>query len=438
MADEGLLLAKRFRGERPGLDLLGVEKAAVPVTVVAADVLAQEVKPLPLLEEFVLRLLKADVGEAGEIAAFLGLERKLVDAVVADQLREGALLTGPGAGRLTLTNRGKRLAEELESVRPIQRNFKIAFDRLTWSVADYDSRNLVTKANALADGCLLLPAQRTTRVKIADITPDAVNSLLRQPGRAVSIDVLDVIDVSPSIHRYLPVHLLVFGDQDRGEIETAIVVDGDQSSAHDAALGNLGGAERLGLRIERSAPHAPLRAQLEAERVRPAPGALFEENSQRVRGVDLFQHLLIVTAALESAKNRVLIATETATRSVVDGGFVSTLEGALRRRVRVDLVVPRCANEVVRELAPLERWSKGRLTLHRPNSAVANTLIFDSYWAVSDFPWLSYRGAARPFRDFEGTLVAIPDEVDREYDAVMATLREESLTPLEPQRARKG
>ncbi|WP_434444403.1 hypothetical protein [Lentzea sp. E54] len=416
-----MLLLKRFSGDRPGLDLLGIEKAALPVTVVATDVLAQEVKPLPLLDEFVLRLLKADVGGATDIAAFLGLDQKLVDAVVADHFREGVLVVGPGLGELTLTARGRRLADELESMRPIQKNFKLAFDRLTWSVADYEPRDLVSKSVAVAEGCVLLPAQRTTRIKAVDITPAAVNSILKrnERGRGGSIDVLDVIDVAPSMHRYLVVNLLIYGDQDRKEVEVAIVVDGDHSDVHNTALGTMGGTDKLGFTVASALPHTSLPPHIEVERVYPAAGALFDENSPRVRGIQLFEHQAALMTALDTAEDRILISSDQATSSVVDSNFLAKLEQRLRARVRVDLVISTCGKEAQAELDRLARRHR-RLTVHRPDGEVANTLVFDGNWVVSDFPWLSFRGARMPFRDYQGTVVAIPEEVDHAYAQELA------------------
>ncbi len=415
MTSLNLLIAKRFGGVRPGLDLLGIEKAAVPVTVVTADVLAQEVKPLPLLDEFVLRLVKADVGGAGEIAAFLGLDPKLVDAAVADHYREGVLSFGPGPGQLALTARGRRLADELESIRPIQRSFKVAFDRLTWSVADYESRDLLNKRAALAEGCLLLPAQRTTRIKTADITSAAVNSILRPPGRHASIDVLDVIDVAPSTHRYMPVDVLVYGDPNRGDVETAVIVDGDASEDHDVALAKLGGAESLDFRIESAEPAIALPPHLEQEKVPRALGSPLEVGSPGVRGIQLFDHQIVLMTALEKAKDRLLIATDLAVPSVVDSEFFARLEQRLRARVRVDFVLAATGRGIDAELERLIGRYRKWLRVHRPEELSENTLIYDGVWAVSDFPWLSFRGAGKPFRDYEGTVVTDPVEADQEY-----------------------
>lgn len=419
MPSSDLLLAKRFGAERPGLDLLGVEKAAVPVTVVTADILAQEIKSLPLLDEFLLRLVKADVGGASEIAAFLGLDPRLVDITVADHDRNGDLLVGPSAEWLKLTDRGRRMADDLESVKPVRKNVKIVFDRVTWSVADYENRDLITKAAAQAEGCMLLPARHTTRIKTADITPAAVNSILNWSGRRALFDVLDIIAVTPSTHRYMSADILIYGDADRGEVETAVVVDGDHSESHDAALSRLGGDARPAFAVEPVQAHIPLPPELEAERALPTPGGPLDENGPRVRAIRLFDHQLVLMSALESAVDRILIATGEATRSVVDGTFIARLEQRLRARVRVDLILSQPGGDLDGELDDLARRHRS-LQVHRPGSSGVNTLIFDGYWVVSDFPWLSFRGAGLPFRDHSGTVVTIPEEVDREYTALLS------------------
>ncbi|MET9216928.1 MULTISPECIES: phospholipase D-like domain-containing protein [unclassified Nocardia] len=401
------------------MQLLGIERAAVPVTVVAAEILAQEVKPLPLLDEFVMRLAKAHVRGAAEIAAFLGIDRNLIDTAVADRFREGALLFGPGLGQLTLTDRGRRLADDLESIKPVQKTVKVSFDRLTWSVTDYESRELITKTAALSDGRILLPAQHSTRIKTSDIPATAVNSILKQPSRRGKFDVLDVVDVTPSTHRYLPVDVLVYGDGDRGEIEAALVIDGDPSEKHDSVLSKLGGPERLGLTIETAGPHAPLPSHLEGERVSLGPGASIGENLPPVRGIRLFDHESALLSALEKATDRIVIATDMATKSVVDSSFLAKLDQRLRAQVQVDLALSRIDHEILSRFDPLSRRHRGKLRIHELNGRTCNTLLFDETWVVSDFPWLSFRGAERPLCDYSGSIVTLPDEVTREYLALL-------------------
>lgn len=101
------ILRRRFGDHRPGLQLISVVDAALPVTMLRVDVLAQERKPLPLLEEFILRFVHAGVREIYEIAALLGLQRDQVVSTVAGQISSNNL-TKDWSGRLGLTALGLR------------------------------------------------------------------------------------------------------------------------------------------------------------------------------------------------------------------------------------------------------------------------------------------------------------------------------------------
>ncbi|SEF24748.1 hypothetical protein SAMN05421837_102846 [Amycolatopsis pretoriensis] len=434
MSDPDILLAKRFVGERPGFDLVGIEHVAVPVTVVGVEVLAQERKALPLLDEFVLRAVKSAVVLPEEIAALLGVDPTLVKTTAADLLRDGSLNYGPGPGSLALTFRGRRTAEEFESIKPVQREIRVTFDRLTWSVADYRPQHLLTKKDARALGMILLSAQRTTRVTTADLSAAALNSLLRISGRnKESFEVLDVLEVSPSTYRYMPARLLVFSDQARGEIQAAITVDGDLSAAHEIALAALGGPKMLNVRTDVPADRPLLPQHLEVRRAPSSgtrvipPGEAPQQNAD-VRGIELFEHHQLLLLALETAKDRILIISDSITRSVVDREFLSRLENRLRRRVQVHLMLPKDRitelgeSDLLNDLKREQRLFAGRFHLHATGSVLPNTLIFDNNWVASRFPWLSFRGRDSPsYRAYEGSLVTVAADVNKIYDDLLAS-----------------
>lgn len=125
--DDDTLLARRYEHERPGLSLIRIEDAAVPVTVVSADVLAQERKSFPLLDEFVLRMVAAGVAEDDKVAAVLGLSEGLVAEAIADQFSSDTLerdLRASGKA-VRLTAKGRRSVETLASVMPVRDNYDV-------------------------------------------------------------------------------------------------------------------------------------------------------------------------------------------------------------------------------------------------------------------------------------------------------------------------
>jgi hypothetical protein len=164
-----------------------------------------------------------------------------------------------------------------------------------------------------------------------------------------------------------------------------------------------------------------LSSHLEEERVYPAQGTPLDENSPHVRGIDLFDHHLLLSAALHKAQDRLLISTELATASVLDPHFLALLEQRLRSHVQVDLIVARCDPGVEEALGRLPQRSRNLLTVRKVDEHPPNALVFDGTWVASAFPWLSFRGANRPFRTYEGTVVAEREEVNQQYKAIRST-----------------
>ena len=107
-------IRRRFGNHRPGLELLGLVEAALPVTTLRVDVLAQERKPLPLLDEFVLQFVREGVPTSMGLAAILGLEREQVLNAAADQISEGNLRRAGQAGPHA---QGLEVARDLAAVR---------------------------------------------------------------------------------------------------------------------------------------------------------------------------------------------------------------------------------------------------------------------------------------------------------------------------------
>src|SRR5690242_4917525 len=118
MTKQFQILQRRFGNARPGLQLIAVEDAAIPVTVVRADVLVQEKKELPITEEFTLRFVGLGVDTPEEIAAYLGLDKAHVLDASAAQLSENHLWRKKTSGRLALTPVGMEVVRSLAATQP--------------------------------------------------------------------------------------------------------------------------------------------------------------------------------------------------------------------------------------------------------------------------------------------------------------------------------
>lgn len=434
-------LQRRFGNARPGLQLIAVEDAAIPVTVVRADALAQEKKELPITEEFTLRFIAAGVDTPEDIAAYLGLDATHILTAAAEQLSENHLRRRRAGGQLALTPIGAEVAKTLAATKPVLRQLPVSFDRLTWTLADYPERALISKKEAQERGMTLLPAARNARIGLDDVTPVEFNRLLKA-DRQDRLQVLRIHKVVVKKHRYLPVQLLVYGDDTRRELELAVCVEDDLSTEHGLALDRVSAVERLGLKLEAAEPRPVLDEELENQRAsveEPVDGAESRDEGQPlesgltalVRSVSVFEHADLLAEALETAKQRLLIISPWVRSAVVTTDFVSKLEKRLRAKVEVTIAHGIGNDDSGSDESALRRLSNlasryENFTFARLTNTHAKILIFDDQWVSTSFNWLSFRGDSnRTYRMEEGTLVRIPRKVHEEYERYRAMVNEQ-------------
>jgi hypothetical protein len=420
-------LARRFGDARPGLQLVAVEDAAVPVTMLRVDVLAQERQPLPIAEEFILRFVAQGVDDPVEIAAVLGLdENHILEAAAAQVSAENLRQTLNG--KLRLTTLGVEAARDLASVQPVDRPLPVAFDRLAWRMAEYSENDLVEKQAAKDAGMRILPAERNARIGVDDIPVADFNSMLKSD----KLQILRVRRTTTKKHRYLPVQLLVYADTATGELDLAVCLEDRLAIDHSIALTKIGAVERLGLRFESTDDRPVLDDELESQRTRVPQGTAEADvdaesaeepvtASSLVRSVSVFEHPDLLNEALQSASERLLIISPWVRRAVITTDFISRVEQRLRAGVTVTIAHgygdddSGSDTDALRRLKNLaDRYDK--FTFVRVKNTHAKILIFDQNWVSTSFNWLSFKGdPERTYRMEEGTLVTIPSRVDSEY-----------------------
>jgi hypothetical protein len=430
---------RRFGGERPGLQLIAVEDAAIPVTEVRADVLAQEVRELPLIEEFTLRFVAHGVTSREEIAEYLGLDAAHVLEAAAAQVSQGHLTHS--ASRLSLTPAGVEAARTLAATRPVTMSLKASFDRLTWKLADYPRGKLLLKKDVEDQGMIILPPARKAAIGPEDVTPQAFNAL----PAVGKVKVLRVHRVTGNVHRYLPVKLLVYAEQNRRELELAVCVEDELAIDHGLALDQIEAVSRLGLTLGAPEARPVLDEDLESQRVSttpPEPEAAASPPGQPptaggitalVRSVSVFEHADLLREALATARTRLLIIAPWVKLSVVTTDFLANLERRLQVGVEVTIAYgigddDKDSHEVaIRRLENLAKRYPAKFSFVRLRNAHAKVLIYDGNWINTSFNWLSFRGDSdRTYRMEEGTLVAIPGRVDKEYAHYRALIEQQA------------
>ena len=443
MTSQFQIFQRRFGNARPGLQLIAVEDAAIPVTVVRADVLAQEKKKLPITEEFTLRFVALGVDTPEEIAGHLGLDSAHVLDAAAAQVSESHLWHAEG--QLELTPLGGETVRTLAATQPVLQQLPVKFDRLTWQLADYPTQFLIEKKEALERGMTILPAAQKAAIGLDYVTPAGFNALLKQD----KIQVLRVHKVTAGKHRYLPAKLLVYADQTRRELELAVCIDDDLADEHGHALDRIEAVKRLGLSFGDAEPRPVLDAELEGQRVPTSP--LDDEAAETananaeagqsppstgitalVRGISVYEHADLLQEALSTARQRLLIISPWVKKSVVTTDFLALLEQRLRRDVEATIAHGIGDDEQSDEyaLSRLTRLARRypKFSFVRLKNTHAKILIYDGTWISTSFNWLSFRGDAnRTYRMEEGTLVTIPTRVSKEYARYRAMIEEQRL-----------
>lgn len=443
---------RRFANQRPGLELLGIVEAAVPVTVLRVDVLAQERKQLPLLDEFIVRFVREGVETIEELASLLGLERDQVLNATADQISEGNVRRSDG--RLALTPQGLEVARNVAAIQPVLKQLPVPFDRIIWSIKNYPQSNLIRRKDVEERGRTILPRKKQASVALTDLTVEQFNQLIRsRDDRERLIEILRIRKIaSQNQHLYLPAQLLVYGNPDQGAVELELCIDGELQSAHGLGLAAIGAAEKLGYQVGRPEPRPTLSPELEDIRV-PAEqvealvrGTITVAQSEGhateapqkvaeipVRSVSMLEHPDHLNAALDSARKRILIISPWVKGSVVTTDFVAGLECRLRAGVEVYIghgIGPDDRNSddwALRKLRNLAQRFEKKFHFVRLKNTHAKILIYDGIWINTSFNWLSFKGDPnRTFRMEEGTLVQIASEVDKAYAQYVQVLENDA------------
>ncbi|MGK0714824.1 hypothetical protein ACR5KS_01960 [Leucobacter sp. W1153] len=407
-------LAERFGNARPGRQLIAIEDAALPVTALRVLVTAQEEKPLPLLEEFILRSVYSGITNTIAIADFLGLSSEQLEDAIVSQVQNGNLIYEVQNEQVKLAAQGRIAAVELMAIRPVEQEIPACFDRSIWRVTEYRENDLVTKKGATEHGMLLIPASQTSRIDVEDLKlPDLEQLVSKGRGRRRRLQLLSLLRSRVVKHRYLPVKLLLFCDEVQDEPEILIVVNGDESFLHQQALVESGGGSALGMKLNRVSGKERLvfegRANVECDKI------------------TTFEHLRYLRVALAESTSRVVIISPQMRRSVVNSQFLVDLEQRLKKGVSVTIGFgpsddlsgsSRIAETKLQELT--RRYSNFHLL--SIEDASTRVLLFDDTYIVSEFDWLSFRGdVARSYKVCEGLVVQGAEAANQVYEAYRTT-----------------
>lgn len=410
-------LMARFHNYRPGSKLVSIVPAALPVVRVGVTIVAQERNAIPLLNEFVIRCILAGLSNAEEIRTVLGMPSGPVQETIVELVHDRLIRASPTDSSLQLTDTGRELARDFLKNQPVEKEIDLSFDRFSWRVADYEKYDLMTKKEARELGREIIdPLERRT-LTVDDVRPEDVNQLEGFSGESSKqVDILGISAIRPRVYLYMPTELLVFSNEESGELELIPYVNFDVSPFHQQIALAQDLIDKFKIKFSKAVEELDYFAEIQ-----PVP----ESSEIVVREIDTFEHNKILEDALTNSTKRLLIISPWITRAVVNTTFLSRLERLLRRNVSVHIGFgygreaedTRSDKRSVQSLGNLANRFEN-FTFVRLKNTHSKILVTDEKVVITSFNWLSFAGdPERTYRMETGTEVTDVEYSNQVHDA---------------------
>lgn len=466
-SEQGIL---RLAGFKPGLRLAHVREAALPMLKLTLDILVQEARPLPAMQEFALKAIDVGITSIQGVSDFLGVERDVLADPLQDLWHQD--LIDVSTGNMTITPSGQRAILDLAAITPVRRVIDVGFDLSLRRVVLFRSLTLRPKdVGEMGLDSVPLPRGHAKKPHPDELSTDDVSKLIpRAFGSAVSpVELLGIRRIDGTAKYFVPALLLIYVDPTTSACQVSVAIDERISSEHEAAVGLAGGAAAIGLDCAsflRSSPDVQrfipsqlaghhvsdqMYQRLERRMLASSAGGDDEQflkdegptvkdmtastaspdeakaaiDRLVVRPVRVYEHPEILRSALDDSTRRLLIISPWITTGVVDDGLLQRIESACRRGVAIHVGFgigdggpfgrPR-DERPISNLRDIARRHKN-FTLVDLGNTHAKVLVCDDFIVKTSFNWLSFRGDPdRTFRQEEGVLIREPQHVNEEYE----------------------
>jgi hypothetical protein len=171
------------RYEKTGLKLLGFVDIGLPISRIRLKVLTRYEKPIPPIEEFVLKSIEAGLNTEKDISGFLGLELNIVRDALANLFNSqdiDLIATDFQKQELKLTNQGQRTIKSTKMIIPEERSYEIYFDRLLTRPCTCNKTLLSSDRNLKDEGIILIEPFTAKSIEIDDLDRTKVSKILKE------------------------------------------------------------------------------------------------------------------------------------------------------------------------------------------------------------------------------------------------------------------
>lgn len=283
----------------PGFDLVSFFEAGMPVYKVLIKISVLQERNLPIVSEYVLKMIDSGITQPDEIARWLGIPESHVYSAAAELLR-GDILAHDSSQRLMLSSKGRSTLNSLSLKVPQIVGMSIMMNALTGTLEPWAAGLMRGSTIRRLRLTALSPYQ--PKPSVSTLSFNSLKTLVRQLKRekneqAPPGDLLDLVSVERVFTEYRKLHVLVYQEQNGPNFEF-LVFDGLHRMRDEEQF--LRRMERSGLRV----------VPTERERVLPQINVenlvdidLKEATETAVRYAELREEHRVLKQRLESAKD---------------------------------------------------------------------------------------------------------------------------------------
>ncbi len=239
-------LASKHALDYPGYKLADFYEAAFPSYAIQLQVLMQVKRPLPVLEEFILKTADAGMTTVADIAGVLGLEHSTVEAGL-DQLQRRDYLYFKASSEISksipilITNKGRSALKELFMSEPEPSNYSVCMDALTGLL--YKSQPLAQPKDIreleIHPIPTYIPTPKLEQIHFLSLKRLVAEAQRDLPPLADKRELVDILEIEKSWTAYRRMRILQYVRESDGAVLVQVFDRGDRSIEHEAALINM-------------------------------------------------------------------------------------------------------------------------------------------------------------------------------------------------------
>ena len=431
---------------REGFRLVDYGEVGLPVFRLTLEAVTMAHRPMPTIQEFVMRCLALGEVHEPDVARMLGLKVDLVSAAMDVLVEDGYALRQPLSGErhaFKLTEEGEERLKQDKLETPQEEMLVIDYDGIRRVALRLTGESVVRAAELQASGAVQIRPYPAEAPSIDELSiPEVAKVIRRHGGEDFRRTVLALKRVVRRNNVFREAVALVFASEASEEIQVAFALEGKLAESHERAFAQNGGPRKMGFvrsvatvetrkRLERLVGRAMIRRMPEpaalklaraeesdalaevvsiepaASRVArpnrltdPAVAALaaaqerlqlarYALNLFEVRPLASYEQMELFDEALQEARRSLMITSAGLQGSILNGTRMRALDGAVASRVSVaieTLLVPQITSRSGDHYDPLaeisKRAEKGLLTLTKGAQREFYFLVQDDELAV--------------------------------------------------------